>query len=91
MSYPLERVDLKNCIDLRRQQRDRYLISDFNKAPDCPRNPVRVKFGDGIMFLAACSNGDIDEIVRLINSGANVDTANVDGITALHQVRILDY
>ena len=86
MAYPLDKVDLKNIVDLRRQQRDRFLISDFNKAPATPRNPVRVKFRDGIMFLAACSSGDIDEVERLIKSGADVNTANVDGITALHQV-----
>ena len=40
------------------------------------------------MFLAACAATDHDEVDRLIRRGADIDTTNVDGLTALHQVSI---
>lgn len=50
-------------------------------------NPkTKVKFDDGAVFLAACSAGDLDEVKALLNGGANINFANVDGLTALHQV-----
>ena len=45
-----------------------------------------VKFSDGCVFLAAAAAGDIDELVRLIERGADINTINQDGITALHAV-----
>jgi len=86
MAYPLEKANLKNCLLKRGEQIERWKISDTNKENDVPRNPSRVKFRDGIMFLAACSSGDVDEVLRLLMGGADINTANVDGITALHQV-----
>lgn len=47
----------------------------------------RVRFEEGAVFLAACSSGDTEEVKRLLGRGARVDTTNVDGLTALHQVR----
>lgn len=46
----------------------------------------RVRFEEGAVFLAACSSGDTEEVKRLLGRGARVDTTNVDGLTALHQV-----
>lgn len=54
--------------------------------PQAQRGGPRVRFEDGAVFLAACSSGDTDEVRRLLARGADVDTANVDGLTALHQV-----
>ena len=45
-----------------------------------------MQFTDGCVFLAACAAGDKDEVLRLVKRGADIDTANVDGLTALHQV-----
>ena len=45
-----------------------------------------VNFPDGIVFLACCHSGDKEDIARLIKKGADINTANVDGLTALHQV-----
>ncbi len=39
------------------------------------------------MFLAACAAGDRGEVKVLLGRGADIDTANVDGLTALHQVK----
>ncbi|XP_075766310.1 protein phosphatase 1 regulatory subunit 12B isoform X2 [Pelodiscus sinensis] len=49
---------------------------------------ARVRFEEGAVFLAACSSGDADEVKRLLARGARVNTANVDGLTALHQACI---
>ncbi|XP_059573202.1 protein phosphatase 1 regulatory subunit 12B isoform X2 [Alligator mississippiensis] len=49
---------------------------------------TRVRFEEGAVFLAACSSGDTDEVKRLLGRGARVNTANVDGLTALHQACI---
>lgn len=48
--------------------------------------PPKVQFTDGCVFLAACAAADKDEVGRLVDRGADIDTANVDGLTALHQV-----
>ena len=47
---------------------------------------ITLQFTDGCVFLAACAAGDKDEVLRLVKRGADIDTANVDGLTALHQV-----
>jgi hypothetical protein len=39
------------------------------------------------VFLAACAAGDRGEVKVLLGRGADIDTANVDGLTALHQVQ----
>ncbi|ETE66024.1 Protein phosphatase 1 regulatory subunit 12B, partial [Ophiophagus hannah] len=52
------------------------------------RGGGRVRFEDGAVFLAACSSGDTEEVKRLLARGARLNTANVDGLTALHQACI---
>ncbi|XP_077785225.1 protein phosphatase 1 regulatory subunit 12B isoform X11 [Podarcis muralis] len=52
------------------------------------RGGPRVRFEDGAVFLAACSSGDTEEVKRLLARGARLNTANVDGLTALHQACI---
>lgn len=52
------------------------------------RDRRKVRFSAGCVFLAACAAGDFDEVDRLLKSGADIDTANVDGLTALHQVAV---
>jgi hypothetical protein len=46
----------------------------------------RVKFPQGCVFLAACTANDIDEVKHYLKTGVNINTTNVDGLTALHQV-----
>ncbi len=84
----------------RAEQLKRWQESDTAKESSEPRTatkrgsvavrtnprPAKVQFTDGCVFLAACSAGDKDEVVRLHERGADIDTANVDGLTALHQV-----
>nr|XP_032826915.1 protein phosphatase 1 regulatory subunit 12A isoform X4 [Petromyzon marinus] len=52
------------------------------------RKKSKVKFDDGAVFLAACSSGDTDEVLSLLERGADINYANVDGLSALHQACI---
>lgn len=36
--------------------------------------------------MAACSAGDREEVAALLRQGADINHANIDGLTALHQV-----
>ena len=45
-----------------------------------------IKFELGTVFLSAISSGDIDEAHELLEKGVDINYANVDGLTALHQV-----
>jgi protein phosphatase 1 regulatory subunit 12A len=71
----------------RAEQLKRWDESETNREPNTPkRRDKRIKFTDGCVFLAACSAGDKDEVKRMLQNGADINTANVDGLTALHQV-----
>lgn len=71
----------------RHQQLKRWEDSDTNRESNRVQDrPKKVNFQDGCVFLAACSSGDKDEVLKLLERGADINTANVDGLTALHQV-----
>lgn len=74
----------------RAEQLKRWEESDTNRAAPTPRHEHgrRIKFSSGCVFLAACLSGDKDEVVQLLDQGADINTANVDGLTALHQVSL---
>lgn len=48
----------------------------------------KVRFPKGCVFLAACSSGDLDEVKQYLKIGVNINTSNIDGLTALHQACI---
>ena len=71
----------------RAEQLKRWEQSDTNKEPPHPKQVAKkIKFSADCVFLAACAAGDKDEVVRLLQKGADINTGNVDGLTALHQV-----
>jgi len=76
----------------RAEQLKRWQESDTFKEPGQPRakKSRRVGFSDGCVFLAACAAGEKAEVEALLKRGADIDTANVDGLTALHQACIDD-
>ncbi|CAH0546539.1 unnamed protein product [Brassicogethes aeneus] len=75
----------------RAEQLRRWEESDTNREPVVPKQKSRkIKFSSGCVFLAACASGDKDEVLNLLEKGADINTANVDGLTALHQACIDD-
>ncbi|GCB64023.1 hypothetical protein scyTo_0009756 [Scyliorhinus torazame] len=48
----------------------------------------RVRFEAAAEFLAACASGDAKDAEEMLRGGADVDCANTDGISALHQACI---
>ncbi|XP_038612221.1 protein phosphatase 1 regulatory subunit 12A isoform X2 [Tachyglossus aculeatus] len=75
----------------RNEQLKRWIGSETDlEPPVVKRQKTKVKFDDGAVFLAACSSGDADEVLKLLHRGADINYANVDGLTALHQACIDD-
>jgi protein phosphatase 1 regulatory subunit 12A len=82
----------KTAFSKRAEQLKRYEDSETNRESVVPKNPNerKVRFSAGCIFLAACAAGDKEEVLKMLNSGgADIDTANVDGLTALHQVSLI--
>ncbi|XP_047431104.1 protein phosphatase 1 regulatory subunit 12A isoform X9 [Mugil cephalus] len=75
----------------RNEQLKRWLGSETDLEPPLlKKKKTKVKFDDGAVFLAACSSGDTEEVLRMLDRGADINYANVDGLTALHQACIDD-
>ncbi|XP_040266342.1 protein phosphatase 1 regulatory subunit 12A isoform X2 [Bufo bufo] len=75
----------------RNEQLKRWIGSETDVEPHViKRKKTKVKFDDGAVFLAACSSGDSEEVLKLLDRGADINYANVDGLTALHQACIDD-
>ncbi|XP_051974845.1 protein phosphatase 1 regulatory subunit 12A-like isoform X14 [Xyrauchen texanus] len=75
----------------RNEQLKRWIGSETDLEPTVlKKNKTKVKFDDGAVFLAACSSGDTEEVLRMLDRGADINYANVDGLTALHQACIDD-
>ncbi|XP_029032481.1 protein phosphatase 1 regulatory subunit 12A isoform X2 [Osmia bicornis bicornis] len=75
----------------RAEQLKRWEQSETNREPAQPRQVARkIKFSADCVFLAACAAGDKEEVIRLLQKGADINTGNVDGLTALHQACIND-
>lgn len=83
---------VQNALWRRDEQIRRWKLSDTNNEPSSPKEKKKslVKFQESCVFLAACSSCDKEEISKLLEKGANINTANIDGLTALHQACIDD-
>lgn len=81
-----ESARLRRAEQLKRWKGSLTELEPVTPARNRHRARGRVRFEDGAVFLAACSSGDTEEVKRLLARGARLNTANVDGLTALHQV-----
>ncbi|CAF0969280.1 unnamed protein product, partial [Didymodactylos carnosus] len=77
-----------SAVNKRKEQLKRWEESETNRESYTPKISQRVKFQQAYVFLAACSSSDKDEVERLIQRGVDINTSNVDGLTALHQACI---
>ena len=50
----------------------------------------QVRFDQQNMFLGAVADGDTQEVRRLVHAGVDPNTANADGLTALHEACLLN-
>ena len=77
----------------RNHQLRQWETSLTNREPDhivTRRRTGRVKFSQDVVFMAAVSSGDEEEVERLLTEDqANANCTNADGLTALHQVSAL--
>ncbi len=77
-----------NALLKRQEAIKRWMLSDTNRQSlHRPSTKVRITFEKETVFLSAVSSGDVDETKKLIDGGVDINCANVDGLTALHQVR----
>uniref|UniRef100_A0A8C2F6U3 Protein phosphatase 1 regulatory subunit n=1 Tax=Cyprinus carpio TaxID=7962 RepID=A0A8C2F6U3_CYPCA len=67
---------------------DRTGAEARSQCPAPGNRRARVRFAQGAVFMAACSAGDREEVAELLRQGADINHANVDGLTALHQACI---
>ncbi|KAM7396821.1 hypothetical protein PAMP_019831 [Pampus punctatissimus] len=80
----------------RHDQLQRWLGSETDQtgsgaretSSDSGTRRARVRFAQGAVFMAACSAGDREEVAALLRQGADINHANIDGLTALHQACI---
>ncbi|KAI1713769.1 ankyrin repeats (3 copies) domain-containing protein [Ditylenchus destructor] len=81
-----------NVLAKRKEQLKHWEGSEMNKlATTRPsRHESKVKFQDSDIFLSACVSGDEEEVEELLEKGANINVATIDGVTALHQAVIDD-
>lgn len=78
----------KSAMIRRHEQLQRWKESELAKTSDSRKNKkTKVKFQAGCVFLAACASGDDEDVQHLLNIGADINYANIDGLTALHQVK----
>ncbi|XP_026220734.1 protein phosphatase 1 regulatory subunit 12A isoform X2 [Anabas testudineus] len=80
----------------RQDQLQRWLGSETDRTGSEARESAsgsgtrraKVRFAQGAVFMAACSAGDREEVAALLRQGADINHANIDGLTALHQACI---
>lgn len=76
-----------NAVGKRDESVKRWMTTSMNQL-SCKKNEsdFKITFNNGSMLLSAVSLDDIEEVERLIKEGADVNFANADGLTSLHQV-----
>ncbi|CAJ0578126.1 unnamed protein product, partial [Mesorhabditis spiculigera] len=84
---PQERIALAK--DRRRTQLRKNQEQELILGPPRPRKQ-RLRFASEFALLDATATGDLQEVERLLNEGANPNSHNEDGLTPLHQCAIDD-
>ncbi|CAH1724505.1 unnamed protein product [Aphis gossypii] len=74
----------------RAEQLKRWEESDTNRESPNRKNIKTVSFPIDCAFLASVSSGDKNEVNSLLYLAADINAANADGLTALHQACIDD-
>ncbi|XP_060835975.1 protein phosphatase 1 regulatory subunit 12C isoform X5 [Rhopalosiphum padi] len=74
----------------RAEQLKRWEESDTNRESPSRKNIKTVSFPIDCAFLASVSSGDKNEVNSLLYLAADINAANADGLTALHQACIDD-
>ncbi|XP_025195515.1 protein phosphatase 1 regulatory subunit 12C isoform X3 [Melanaphis sacchari] len=74
----------------RAEQLKRWEESDTNRESSSRKNIKTVSFPIDCAFLASVSSGDKNEVNSLLYLAADINAANADGLTALHQACIDD-
>ncbi|XP_060867284.1 protein phosphatase 1 regulatory subunit 12A isoform X6 [Metopolophium dirhodum] len=74
----------------RAEQLKRWEESDTNRESPSRKNIKAVSFPIDCAFLASVSSGDKNEVNSLLYLAADINAANADGLTALHQACIDD-
>ena len=78
-----------NALLKRQEAIKRWKSSDTNREPaQRTAHQVRITFDKETVFLSAVSSGDVEETRNLLNDGVDINCANVDGLTSLHQVTL---
>ncbi|KAI0989606.1 hypothetical protein GJ496_007015 [Pomphorhynchus laevis] len=87
---PSQVLHTANALWKRVEQLRRWKDSETNRESSEPRHKstAKVNFQQPCIFLAACASGEKSEILALLGKGVDINTANADGMTALHQACI---
>lgn len=80
-----------NALQKRQESLKRWKGSETDRQPvDRSKKKNKIKFDSGTVFLSAVSSGDVEEVKKLLAKGTDINYQNVDGLTALHQVRYME-
>lgn len=81
-----------NALQKRQESLKRWTKSETAlESSDRSRKKTKIQFSLGTVFLSAVSSGDVEEVKNLLAKGADINHQNVDGLTALHQVKYLAF
>lgn len=81
-----------NALQKRQESLKRWTKSETAlESSDTSRKKTKIQFSLGTVFLSAVSSGDVEEVKNLLAKGADINHQNVDGLTALHQVKYLAF
>ena len=78
----------RECMEEKITSDNGTIIENYQQIQQPYRKASRVRFPKSCVFLAACSSCDTEEVKQHLKLGVNINTTNIDGLTALHQACI---